>query len=871
MDHSGWRHTNYQGIARFDPATGDSASWKVDATKPDALGHMFVAAMFEDSRGNFWVGTYRGLDLMDRQTGRFKHYDPDPTRPNALPAGNVVLIVEDDNGDLWIKHGAGVSRFKHDNNEFESFQFAESPIDARESGDQQISLMNDRLWWGSATGLTSFDLRTGEYQRLGPAQGIVASPKDTAALSDGTLVLAYNDRLGLFSPSRILADPTHPGLAITNIRIGNRELEHPSTPQAAQTYGYSWTPNGLSLPHDHATLTIEFAGLHFASPLRNRYAYQLKGLDSQWLETDARNRRATYTTLPPGRYTFLVKAGNPNGVWNDKGLSLELTVLPPWWKTWWAYVLYSVTAILGVFLAIWLRTRSLHERAATLERQVADRTRELSEQQSIVQSQAEHLERLIETKDRLMTRISHEFRTPLTVILGPIEGLVARTDGSQIRTYLGTVRRNASRLLRLIDQLLGLARLRSGHAEPTRAVAAAPIIRQVVASFESLAVDRGLDLAIDELEELTLQSTGDAIEKIVVNLVSNAIKYSESGGRIRLSLVADAGKTGTLRVTDTGRGISPERLPHIFEPFERGHDEAERIPGSGLGLALVQELATSHGGTVHAESTAGVGSMFLVTLPLSSSTAKDTAAIGASASEEARIEVNALRGASDPIPINVETSALGASLLLIEDNADMRTYLAEVLGDTYQLKFAGDGNSGLEMAMADVPDLIVCDIMLPGKNGYEICHALKTDDRTSHIPVILLTALEGRDNRLKGLVEKADDYLTKPFDEAELRQRIANLLDLRAVLQRRFARDLRFDEAPARRPQPARSVIPAEARPRDGEPPRRSEVRSSSPCIGDGRRRATPAAQIACACRPDAWRVPPCIPPATRDRAAARR
>ena len=295
---------------------------------------------------------------------------------------------------------------------------------------------------------------------------------------------------------------------------------------------------------------------------------------------------------------------------------------------------------------------------------------------------------------------------------------------------------------------------------------------------------------------MTLQSTADAIEKIVVNLVSNAIKYSDKGGCIRLSLLADGGKTGTLTVADTGRGISPERLPRVFEPFERGHDEAERIPGSGLGLALVHELATSHGGSVRAESTPGAGSTFRVTLPLSSSTAKDSAAIGALPSEVARTEVNALRSGSEQIPTDIETSVPGASLLLIEDNVDMRNYLAEVLGDTYQLKFAGDGNLGLEVAMTDVPDLIVCDIMLPGKDGYEVCHALKTDDRTSHIPVILLTALEGRESRLMGLAERADDYLTKPFDEVELKQRIANLLDLRTMLQRRYSHDLRFDEAP---------------------------------------------------------------------------
>lgn len=782
----------YRGLIRLDLNTGATTEWQHDPKNPESLGHVFVPTMLEDSRDRFWIGTHRGLDLMNRNTGHFKHYDPDPTDPAALPGRDVRLIVEDERADLWIKTNAGVTRYLHESDDFESFRWPESPIDERSLA---IGFGNDRLWWSSTTGLTSFDLRERRYRRYGPSHGITRTPTNVEVLPNGTIALALGDRIGLFSPDRLLTDSTQPEVAITGIRLGNRLLGPPRKAEESELRESAWTATRLVLPHDHAPLTFEFAALHFAAPARNRYSFQLEGLDKEWIETNARNRRATYTTLPPGRFVFRVKASNPDGLWNEKGLAFELNILPPWWKTWWAYTIYAVAAVLALLLSVSYRTSSLQARAVMLEKQVAERTRELVEQKGIAETQAKHLEEIVETKDRLMTRISHEFRTPLTVILGPIDRLQSQSESESLRSYLDTAKRNAGRLLRLVDQLLGLARLRSGRVEPTYPVAADPIVRQVAASFESLAADRDLELALESVDDLTLQTTADALEKITVNLVSNAIKYSPRGGRIRISLAGNDDNTGTLTVSDTGRGISPERLPHIFEPFERGHDEAERIPGSGLGLALVHELVAAHGGQVRVESTPVTGSTFWVSLPLASTRAQQSvAAIGVS--EEGRVEVAALRAEVAATPTRLAFPVIGATILVIEDNSDMRAYLGQVLGDAYRLAFASDGNQGLQMAVAEIPDLIVCDIMLPGRDGYEVCHAIKTDERTSHIPVILLTALEGRDNRLKGLTEKADDYLTKPFDEAELRQRIANLLDLRAVLQRRFARDLRFDESP---------------------------------------------------------------------------
>jgi signal transduction histidine kinase/ligand-binding sensor domain-containing protein/DNA-binding response OmpR family regulator len=787
-----WFGLDGVGLARLEPATRTVTTWPSDPESSKAPGHNFIYDIFEDSRSELWLAHEAGLDRMNRTDGQFTHHFADSKDPQALASANVRRIVEDEDGNLWIHtNGDGVTHVDRDTGRFTNYPLKESPLDIVSRG-WRLPVSRGKLWWSTARGLAAFDFKTRKYSLYGVQQGITSAASDLGALPDGRIALSFADRIGLFDPARLRADSTAPTPVITGLQLGSHDISRPQKDSTYQIDGPPSSARELTVPHNHSPLTFEFSALHYASPGANRYAHRLEGLESEWVETDASNRRATYTTLPPGQYAFRVKAANPGGFWSESTSPLMLTVLPPWWQTWWAYLTYAVAAVLLLVLTSRYRTRSLRARATELELQVQSRTRELVKQREFVESQARQLEELADTKDRMMTRISHEFRTPLTVILGPIDRLQGAAVAEPVRTYLATAKRNASRLLRLVDQMLSLAHLKSGHAEPTGPVLAAPIVRQAIASFESLAVDRGLDLAPEAIEGLTLQTTVDALEKIAVNLISNAIKFSRHGGRIRVSLTRGPGEAGTLTVSDTGRGIPASELPHIFEPFKRGSDDAEHIPGSGIGLALVQELVTAHGGWVQVESTPEVGSTFRVSLPLATVPATQSIAASAS-SEDARLAVAAMTtGDSTQSRIGLELPR-EASVLVIEDNPDMRDYLGQVLGNAYQLAFASDGDAGLESAFRDVPDLVVCDIMLPGKDGYEICHALKSDDRTSHIPVILLTALEGREDRLKGLAERADDYMVKPFDEAELKQRIANLLALRTLLQRRFARDLRFE------------------------------------------------------------------------------
>lgn len=464
----------------------------------------------------------------------------------------------------------------------------------------------------------------------------------------------------------------------------------------------------------------------------------------------------------------------------------------PWWKSPWTWLAAALLLAALLFGSADLRARQLRARAQSLEADVEQRTLDLVRQTAIVKQQADRLAALAATKDQVLTRISHGFRTPLTIILGPLPRLREQTAVSSERRYLDSVERNASRLLRLVDQMLGLTRIGPGQGDSTVPVPVAPILEQIVASFESLAEERGIALSIIQADAVTVQSTVDCLEMIAVNLISNAIKYTAAGGGVAVSQCAQ-GRMGVLEVADNGRGIAPEFLARIFEPFERAHDEAERIPGSGLGLAVVRELADAHGGRVEVDSVPGKGSTFRVHLPLASGLPGMALPPMAEPPVLAGIEAAALR--VDPMlpDIAAEQDRHKPTILVIEDNVDMRRYLIDVLSPHYRCLSTDDGLKAVAVATAEVPDVVVSDIVLPGQDGYAVCRQLKSSELTSHIPVVLLTALGDPEHKLRGLGVQADDYLAKPFNEPELLLRIRSLLEIRAILQRRYARDLQLE------------------------------------------------------------------------------
>jgi signal transduction histidine kinase/DNA-binding response OmpR family regulator len=532
--------------------------------------------------------------------------------------------------------------------------------------------------------------------------------------------------------------------------------------------------------------------------------YTLEGFDEDWYTTGSDRRFVTYTNLDPGKYVFRVKGSNNDGVWNSTGASVAITITPPFWKTWWAYILYAL-AISAAVVGAWRATLS---RARTLD------------EMKLRRMESEKLQELDQLKSRFFANISHEFRTPLALILGPLEQSLAKVRDKALKQSLAIARRNAGRLLRLINQLLDLSKMETGSMKlEAREENLVPLLRRFVQTFESLAESKRITLRFHAPEDQVLVYIDrDKLEKIMSNLLSNALKFTPAGGIVDLTLtrttaIAEPGMGGgvsqgpradlvEIEVSDTGTGIPPDQIDKVFDRFYQVDGiHIREQEGTGIGLALSKELVELHHGEIAVSSAPGRGSRFTIRLPLGREHLSDSE-LGNSTGEyeiidhdTATAEVEGAEPSDTMVTAETPTGSEStkSKVLIVEDNADMRHYIRSDLERDYSVQEAMDGDEGLQLARDQLPDLIISDVMMPGMDGFELCEHLKTDERTSHIPVVLLTAKAGQGDKLEGLETGADDYLTKPFDVRELRTRVRNLIDQRRRLRERFRRDVILD------------------------------------------------------------------------------
>jgi signal transduction histidine kinase/DNA-binding response OmpR family regulator len=505
---------------------------------------------------------------------------------------------------------------------------------------------------------------------------------------------------------------------------------------------------GLRLAYAFNSLRFAYAAPAFDDESKNEYQYFLEGYDKDWSNWTQETYK-DYTGLPPGEYRFLVRAKNIYRQPGDAAV-FKIEILPPFYRTWWAYLLYALLLAAGV----WQLWRYALER-------IEKRRRE-----EMKQLEFEKIKELDQLKSRFFANISHEFRTPLTLILGPVDKLLSDEPRQEVARQYHLIQNNAQRLLRLINQLLDLSKLDAGKMKlDLRLEDMLPILKGITYSFESMAESKNVQLSLEsELESAWLYFDRDKMEQILSNLISNALKFTPEGGavKVRVAPVED-GAWLQIEVADTGPGIAAGQVPHIFDRFFQG-DEAARVesPGTGIGLALTKELVELHNGRIAVSSPEGEGACFRVLLPY---------------------------GEAKGIPLLAEAAELDRenTLLLVEDNPDMRAFIRETLSGEYQIIEAPDGQAGVEMALERIPDIIVSDVMMPRLDGLELCGILKNDERTSHIPIILLTAKASVESRLAGLARGADDYLSKPFNREELLLRARNLLAWRQKLRARYA------------------------------------------------------------------------------------
>jgi signal transduction histidine kinase/ligand-binding sensor domain-containing protein/CheY-like chemotaxis protein/AraC-like DNA-binding protein len=783
-------------LSYFEPDSGKFTHYRSDPDRPDALhGAGFASVLLADD-GSVWVGGSDGLSRLDPVSGLFTHYVHDPGSPDSISSNRVTAIVQDQDGAIWVGTHGGLDYFDPASKLFSHFSGSRG---ANLPTISSIVLDGYGNIWASVQneGLVKLDSVTGDANAYGARYGFTRIGRGIWG-ANSELIWAGVDGINIFDPNELPEYRQDPVVVITDFRLSNRSV--PVSDEAGKTPLSRSIVNttDIELTYLDNLFSFEFAVPGYRYPKEVRFAYRLEGYDKDWIESGPDRRITTYTHVPPGDYVLRVKAAGKDGAWSDKQIFIRLNILPPWWQTWWAYTLYVIAFVLVLFGYIRLRTRNLRHRARLLKHTVEERTAQIREHEQQIQHQAEDLEELLHLKEKLITNISHEFRTPLTLILGPAKRLLQRASSQRDASQLQLIKHNSQRLLRLVDQLLGLAHLGSEEPLARSAEPVSATVDSIVESFLPLAQDKGLQLSVEQDDELWVNCAPDALENILLNLLSNAIKYTPAGGLITVRTRLGDDDMVEVAVSDTGIGIPKEEHEAVFERFHRVGNGGETVPGAGIGLALVRELVQAHGGRVGLVSELDEGTTVTVKLPRCEAGMPVNHGNRRATSADARaLEIETLTLHADRPEMEPTDVANDKPLLLIvEDNRDLQYYLFDLLTDTYQCMVAGDGEEALECAFEHIPDLVLLDLMLPKMDGFQVSHALKEDERTSHIPIMMLTARNDRDSRMESWKEKVDGYLTKPFDDDELRLRIANLLEIRDILKCRFSTEFFADAKP---------------------------------------------------------------------------
>jgi signal transduction histidine kinase/DNA-binding response OmpR family regulator/ligand-binding sensor domain-containing protein len=741
-----------------------------------------------------------------------------PVVTNKLLTDNGIIDVErhklyeDSKGLLWIANYSGLHSINVKNLEIKSYKLIENI-----EYPQACSIIEDdhnNLWVGTHKGLCRFNTGTERVKIFDENNGLPVSMHgfNTVYKEEGG-VLYFGGIGGFYSfhPDSLKTNDSIPSVVITDFRIFNKSIIPGTTNRDILQNNISYT-HIVKLLHNQNDLSFQFAALDYNQPSKNKYAYKLEGYQNNWIQTDADNRYATYNQLNPGRYTFRVKGSNNDGVWNEKGASLMIIIQKPWWATLYAWCIYVIVFAGSSGGLIYHRLWKLRKEKLILENQVVVRTRQIEEQKEEILTQRDKLEEqnqnileLNELKNRFFTNISHEFRTPLTLIQSPVEELLydPRRNENE-RHKLNLVQSNTQRLLKLVNQLLDISKIDVNKMKLD--IIEADVIKYLVSvarSFASLAETKSIRYHLRfPKEELKTWFDPDKLEKIAVNLLSNAFKFTPEGGVVIFSAGYTKGNDPKISrilffsVTDSGAGIPADSLEKVFDRFYQVESSLKREgEGTGIGLSLAREMARLMHGDISIESKESQGSTFNVQIPLGKDHLSESEFVHLKGLPETFAFLPNLfeKTEDDKTKRELKSTDRNPVLLIVEDNRDIRTQIAENFDKDYIIYEAIDGVSGLEKATDLIPDLIITDLMMPRLDGLELCEKLKNDERTSHIPIIILTAKVTREDKITGLQTGADDYIPKPFSMAELKARVKNLVEQRKKLRERFSREITLE------------------------------------------------------------------------------
>jgi len=780
-----WLGMVSNGVDVYNPKTKIFRHYNID--RPNSVHSTYVPVIREDHLGNIWLGTGYGIDLYERASDRFIHYLNGVNNPESLINNSVHTILEDSRGIIWIGTKEGLDQYDRESNTFRAYRTTDGLVHNTILALQEDEYGN--LWMSTPAGISTMKLTRGtgieiksfEFKNYDESDGLQGKQFNEDAswkTKRGELIFAGSKGFNLFRPEEIMTDTTKPKMILSDFQVFNKSVKIGEHLDGNVILAKSITQTKeITLKHSENVFSIEFAALNFFHPEKSQYKYKLDGFNREWTTVPASQRRVTYTNLDPGDYTFMVKASNNDGVWNETPLELKIHILPPFWKTKVAFVIY-IFLILG---ALMLSRQLILERERMKYRMDKERM------------EAQQLHELDMMKIKFFTNVSHEFRTPLTLILTPIEKILKSTADPAQQSQFQMIYRNAKRLLNLVNQLLDFRKMEVQEVKLSLSEGdIIKFIKETAQSFSDLSDKKNIEFSfhttVDSFETVFDQ---DKLEKILFNLLSNAFKFTPAHGKITVSVsLADRSENSKwlmMRVTDTGIGIPPENYERIFERFfQQSLPNSMVNQGSGIGLSITREFVKAHGGTISVESELYHGSTFVVQIPVQN-------IIGMATATDVEEQDDQLLE-SVPLTPGEEAAELGKQkkpvLLIVEDNEDFRFYLKDNLRLLYRIIEAANGKEGLRMASQHIPDLIVSDVMMPEMNGIELCKKIKNDRLLSHVPVILLTARTAAEQKLEGFDSGADDYITKPFNFEILQSRIKNLIQRRESFHKDFRKQV---------------------------------------------------------------------------------
>lgn len=839
-----WIGTSGKGLTSFDPATKTWKTLTANKKSPITIASDRVMSLMGDGKGKLWIGYQEeGLSIMDLKSGEFRHFNPqsqislpsntiwkifkesaerfwlatrndgliqfdpqkgvvrqfvhDPNDSFSIPGNNIRTLEEGRQGELWIgTENHGIARLEIDSGKFHPLSF--QPNDTATLSSNSIKSLyfdgKNTLWIGTnGAGINALDIDSRKLTRISTKEGLandviygilpdasnnlwlssnkgitkiatdsgqafkytitnytnydgLATEFNTGAYykhADGLLYFGSLEGFYWFNSTDIALNETPPKTAITELYVFNKRID---------------TNNTITLNHKENTLTINMASLVFSSPEKNEFQYILENHDANWNQA-GNNHQARYTNLPPGQYTFLAKSSNYDGTWSEEPVSLQFTILPPWYLSIWAklaYLLFFTLAIVWIYQYLKWRWQI----------------------KFLIRMKEEEASRLLEIdrfKTNFFTNISHEFRTPLTLIAGPVERLMSQSENPVFKSQLNLIKQNSQRLLNLVDQLLEVSKIKSGKLQLSiKKGNIGLLLQSIVSNFFYFAAEKDIRIRTEIPLMTEVWFDPDKIEKIVGNLLQNAIKYGKPGTEV---LVNSKIKDNQLHLTVSNHSLvkySKEEISHLFDKFYKPDTKTE---GFGIGLPLVKDLVELTKGQIRLHLEEKDCFRVQITIPVGKYSFRPEQVIEEEDyQEDIGLKENEIK-AGDNAP----------QVLVVEDNNKVRSFIINELKPYYKILEAENGREGLFLALKKIPDLIISDVMMPEMDGIELCQKLKNDEKTSHIPIILLTAKSEDDNILKGLEVGADDYMLKPFGIKQLLVRIEKLIELRKNLRIRYS------------------------------------------------------------------------------------